>query len=117
MERGHGAGLCVRRKERLGRWVGDPAPPLGQEDPGGGNGNPPTLIFLPGQSHGQRSLVGYSPWADKETDTTECLNTRNRWMNMKMNRARDGEALAWVDAKESPRNAPCWHQRRHNYYC
>ena len=29
-----------------------------------------TLVFLPGESHGQRSLVGYSPWACKETDTT-----------------------------------------------
>ena len=28
--------------------------------PGGGNGNP-TPVFLPGESHGQRSLVGYSP--------------------------------------------------------
>ena len=117
MERGHGAGLCVRRQERLGRWVGDPAPPLGQEDPGGGNGNPPTPVFLPGQSRGQRSLAGYSPRAHKESDMTERLSTRNRCVNMKMNRAREGEALAWVDPKESPRNAPCWHQRRHNYYC
>ena len=31
----------------------------------------PTPIFLPGESHGQRSLVGYSPWACKELDTTE----------------------------------------------
>ena len=30
-----------------------------------------TPVFLPGESHGQRSLVGYSPWADKESDTTE----------------------------------------------
>ena len=29
--------------------------------PGEGNGQP-TLIFLPGESHGQRSLAGYSPW-------------------------------------------------------
>ena len=26
---------------------------------------PPTLIFLPGISHGQRSLVGYNPWGHK----------------------------------------------------
>ena len=26
---------------------------------------------LPGKSHGQRSLVGYSPWGCKESDTTE----------------------------------------------
>ena len=28
---------------------------------------PPTPVFLPGKSHGQRSLVGYSPWGCKET--------------------------------------------------
>ena len=33
----------------------------------------PTPVFLPGESHGQRSLVGYSPWGHKESDTTECL--------------------------------------------
>ena len=27
--------------------------------------------LLPGKSHGQRSLVGYSPWGCKESDTTE----------------------------------------------
>ena len=31
----------------------------------------PTPVFLPGESHGQRSLVGYSPWGCKESDTTE----------------------------------------------
>ena len=30
-------------------------------------------MFLPGKSHGQRSLVGYSPWGRKELDTTERL--------------------------------------------
>ena len=28
-------------------------------------------VLLPGESHGQRSLVGYSPWGRKESDTTE----------------------------------------------
>ena len=32
-----------------------------------------TPVFLPGRSHGQRSLVGYSPWGHKELDTTEGL--------------------------------------------
>ena len=27
-----------------------------------------TPVLLPGESHGQRSLVGYSPWGDKEYD-------------------------------------------------
>ena len=31
----------------------------------------PTSVFLPGKSHGQRSLVGYSPRGCKESDTTE----------------------------------------------
>ena len=31
----------------------------------------PTPVFLPGKSHGQRNLVGYSPWGRKELDTTE----------------------------------------------
>ena len=51
--------------------VGDPGliPGLGRS-PGEGNGNP-TPVFLPGKSHGQRSMVGYSPWGCKESDTTE----------------------------------------------
>ena len=31
----------------------------------------PAPVFLPGESHGQRSLVGYSPWSCKELDTPE----------------------------------------------
>ena len=34
----------------------------------------PTPVFLPGKSHGWRSLVGYSPWGHKESDTTELLH-------------------------------------------
>ena len=34
----------------------------------------PTPVLLPGESHGQRSLVGYSPWGRKESDTTERLH-------------------------------------------
>ena len=34
----------------------------------------PIPVFLPGESHGQRSLVGYSPWGRKESDTTERLH-------------------------------------------
>ena len=35
----------------------------------------PILVFLPGESHGQRGLVGYSPWGCKESDTTDRLST------------------------------------------
>ena len=33
-----------------------------------------TPVFLPGESQGQRSLVGYSPWGRKESNTTERLH-------------------------------------------
>ena len=29
-----------------------------------------TAVFLPGESHGQRILAGYSPWGCRESDTT-----------------------------------------------
>ena len=34
----------------------------------------PTPVFLPGKCHGQRSLVGYSPWGHKASDMTERLS-------------------------------------------
>ena len=45
---------------------------LGREDPLE-KGWQPTPVFLPGESHGQRSLVGYSLWGRKELDMTEQL--------------------------------------------
>ena len=33
----------------------------------------PTPVFLPQEFHGQKNLVGYSPWGHKESDTTQCL--------------------------------------------
>ena len=34
----------------------------------------PTQVFLPEELHGQKSLVGHSPWDCKESDTTEYNN-------------------------------------------
>ena len=51
-------------------------PGLGRS-PGEGNGNPLQYSCLE-NSHGQRSLVGYSPWGRKETDTTEGLTHTNK---------------------------------------
>ena len=51
----------------------------------------PSPVFLPGESHGERSLEGYSPWAHKESAKTEVtditlevvgrlkLSRGNRW--------------------------------------
>ena len=36
-----------------------------------------TPVFSPGESHGQKSLVGYSPWGHKEPDTTYRMNHHN----------------------------------------
>ena len=37
----------------------------------------PTPVLLPGESHGQRSLVGYSPRGCKESDRTEHTHTQH----------------------------------------
>ena len=48
---------------------------LGQEDPleKGMATHSSILVFLPGEFHGQRKLMGYSPWDRKELDMTEPL--------------------------------------------
>ena len=78
-----GIGYQQRRNDRLSWWlsskdsvcnVGDIRDtcliPGLERSPGEGNGNP-LQYFCPGESHGQRSLVGYSPWGHKESDMTE----------------------------------------------
>ena len=45
----------------------------------------PTPVFLPGKSHGQRSLVGYSPWDRKELDnwaanSNDPSSRHNEWL-------------------------------------
>ena len=54
--------------------TGDPGsiPGLGRF-PEEGKGSP-TPVFLPGEFHGQRSLVGYSSWGPTELDRTEQLS-------------------------------------------
>ena len=39
----------------------------------------PTPVVLPGNSHGRRSMVGYSPWGCKESDMTEPLQSWVHW--------------------------------------
>ena len=46
----------------------------------------PIPIFLPGESHGQRNLVGYSPWGCKESDMTEVTeHTHIKWIRYNIN--------------------------------
>ena len=59
---------CRRlRRCRFKPWVGN-IPCSGKWQP--------TPVFLPGESHGQRNLVGYSPRGRTESDTTEQLSRR-----------------------------------------
>ena len=57
---------CQCRRLRFHPWVG--MIPWRRE-------RQPTAVFLPGESHGQRSLVSYSPRGHRELDTTERLST------------------------------------------
>ena len=41
----------------------------------------PTPVFLPGEFHGQRSLVGYSPWGHKESDMIEGVTVMCYWLS------------------------------------
>ena len=43
----------------------------------------PTWVFLSGKFHGQRSLVGYSPWGRKELHTTKRLNLHTQGRSQK----------------------------------
>ena len=49
----------------------------------------PTPVFLPGESHGQRTLAGYSPWGCRESDATE------RWT------LSAGQLHAFIDLKSN----------------
>ena len=75
---GYGVYYSTKWASQLAQWIKNLPANVGDiRDvgliPGSGKslreGNATTL--LPGESHGQRSLRGYSPWGRKELDTTE----------------------------------------------
>ena len=53
----------------------------------------PTPVLLPGKSHGQRSLVGCSPWGREESDMTERLHFHFHTLEKEM--ATHSSVLAW----------------------
>ena len=65
---------CQSRRRRFDPWV--------RKTPGRRTWQP-IPIFLHGKSHGQRSLMGYSPWGCKRIGTTQRLNnnTAGKWQN------------------------------------
>ena len=63
--------LVTQKIKNLSAMRETRVPSLGGEDPL--EIWQPTPAFLPGESHGQKSLEGYSSWGPKESDTTEWL--------------------------------------------
>ena len=55
----------------------------------------PTPVFLPGKSHGQRSLVGFSPWGRKESNTTERLPFHFHFHALEKEMATHSSVRAW----------------------
>ena len=68
------ASLVAQRVKRLPAMQETWIRSLGWEDPQRRKWQPTPVVLLPGESHGWRSLVGYSPWGRKESDTTERLH-------------------------------------------
>ena len=64
----------------------------------------PTPVFLPGKSHGWRSLVGCSPWGRSESDMTE-------WLRFRFSLSRIGEGNGnplQCSCLENPRDRGAW---------
>ena len=67
------ASLVAQRLKRLPGMQESRVQSLGQEDPQAKK-MATIPVLLPGESHGGRSLVGYSPWGHKDSDATERLH-------------------------------------------
>ena len=64
----------------------------------------PTPVLLPGKSHGQRSLVGCSPWGCEESDTTERLH-----FHFSLSRIGEGHGNPpQCSCLENPRDGGAW---------
>ena len=60
----------------------------------------PTPVFLPGKFHGQRSLVGYSPWDHRESDTTKHVHTENTQKETRNEKKQNAHSLKTLYPKE-----------------
>ena len=107
---------------RSHRWLGDKESacnaghvgsiPGSGRSIGGGNGKH-TPVFLPGESHGRKSLVGYSPWGRKESQLTQqqqitfidVLKGRKDHVGLKV-------SVLWGLFAGPVVKTPCFHSRR-----
>ena len=94
---------CQCRRHRFNSWI--------RKIPWRRKGQP-TPVFLPGKSRGQRSLVAYSPWGHKESDTTEgwasgtsVSKSRKRWTSQIKKRERISSCFSFVWAFNRVGNA------------
>ena len=67
----------------------------------------PTPVFLPGESHGHRSMAGYSPWGHKELDTTkqphfDFLQSLLWWLKMVKSACNAGDPRSIPGSGRSP---------------
>ena len=77
----------------------------------------PTPVLLPGKSHGQRSLVGCSPWGPQESDTTERLHFHFSLYALEKEMAPHSSVLAWrIPGTGEPGGLPSMgsHRIRHD---
>ena len=71
----------------------------------------PTPVLLPGKSHGQRSLVGCSPWGHEELDMTERLHFHFYTLEKEM--ATHSSVLVWrIPGLGEPSGLPSMGSRR-----
>ena len=74
----------------------------------------PSPVFLPRESHEQKSLVGYSPWGCRKSDTTEWVNTQYAIVYMYyisfIHSSKQIHSYYWVIEETSVRNlrVPFW---------
>ena len=90
------AGLYIKAGPQAGLY--------GWVDQGAEKAMAPTPILLPGKSHGQRSLVGCSPWGHEELDTTERLHFH---FSLSRIGERNGNPLQ-CSCLENPRGGEAW---------
>ena len=77
----------------------------------------PTPVLLPGKSHGWRSLLGYSPWGQEESDLTERLHFHFHFHALEKEMATHSSVLAWrIPGTGEPGGLRCMgsHRVRHN---
>ena len=72
----------------------------------------PTPVFLPGKSHGQRSLAGYSPWGCQKLDMTEPLSMHTNRAKRVLKSEREGQEKQPPAAGSREETVMCWGEVR-----